>query len=700
MSITTKIEELPFHTGVYCNGCNGPVYGIRYKCQSCYDFDLCEECEKRGIHKQHSLSKISKTKASVTSATIPSSSIADTPHVPTSESQFVHHGVYCNSCNGPVVGIRFKCNTCFDYDLCERCEKKGIHKEHTLVKISYRLSSNASQSANPLPATPHNNSFMQHYLNYILTPLARGFTNIKDEEQLKTIIEYLKNLLEPLGIDVTTLIEIHTKNSTKTPQQKKQESKNLPLFENDPEQLKIIGEQVRTYLENLNLETCYSIQNSITCDGCNETIVGSRFKCATCLDYDLCLSCEKKGIHKEHSLIKVTKRRELTKDAQISNHKWCSSCNDPIIGVKYKCTTCIDHHLCEHCEKKGTQKQHSFMRVDGDKETTNNKHVLCDGCNKTVTGKRFKCSTCSDYDLCEECEKKNVHSEHLLVRYTEKNEKTVEEPIIHDGVFCNHCDGPVIGTRFKCVTCFDYDLCERCEKKGVHKEHSLYKVMNPTRLSTHSTLSSHIPIGSASIKSTTTNSFQQFLNNFRLFTNTNKISYSDFYSKIYKNQSPFTAPYLANNLCLNPTTSSTTRRLCSLMNEPNFAEPKMSTTVLPTQAITTNLEKMKLSNYPPMTGSQSRPSQHSISSSSSRIKDADRKKMDEFIEDSDYEAFVRSFVDIDSDDDNDMLEKDIEKEFKSNLFNDTSIKSVDFRNDKFFSNFLKSDNIKKISNKN
>jgi hypothetical protein len=126
----------------------------------------------------------------------------------------------------------------------------------------------------------------------------------------------------------------------------------------------------------------------------------------------------------------------------------------------------------------------------------------------------------------------------------------------------------------------------------------------------------------------------------------------------------------------------------------------MSTTVLPTQAITTNLEKMKLSNYPPMTGSQSRPSQHSISSSSSRIKDADRKKMDEFIEDSDYEAFVRSFVDIDSDDDNDMLEKEIEKEFKSNLFNDTSIKSVDFRNDKFFSNFLKSDNIKKISNKN
>ena len=136
------------------------------------------------------------------------------------------------------------------------------------------------------------------------------------------------------------------------------------------------------------------------------------------------------------------------------------------------------------------------------------------------------------------------------------------------------------------------------------------------------------------------------------------------------------------------------------MNESTFTEPKMSTTILPSQAITTNLEKMKLSNYPPMTGSQSRPSQHSVSSSSSRIKETDRKKMDEFIEDSDYEAFVRSFVDIDSDDENDMLEKDIEKEFKSTIFNETAIKSVDFRDDKFFSHFLKSDNVKKISNKN
>ncbi|XP_059126421.1 sequestosome-1 isoform X2 [Peromyscus eremicus] len=43
----------------------------------------------------------------------------------------VHPNVICDGCNGPVVGTRYKCNVCPDYDLCSVCEGKGLHREHS-----------------------------------------------------------------------------------------------------------------------------------------------------------------------------------------------------------------------------------------------------------------------------------------------------------------------------------------------------------------------------------------------------------------------------------------------------------------------------------------------------------------------------------------------------------------------------------------
>lgn len=45
-------------------------------------------------------------------------------------------------------------------------------------------------------------------------------------------------------------------------------------------------------------------------------------------------------------------------------------------------------------------------------------------------------------------------------------------PMIHGGVGCDGCQGPVIGLRFKCTVCPDYDLCGSCESKGLHSEHA------------------------------------------------------------------------------------------------------------------------------------------------------------------------------------------------------------------------------------
>lgn len=47
-----------------------------------------------------------------------------------------HFGVTCDGCDGHVVGFRYKCVVCNDYDLCGRCETKGIHPGHNMIRIA------------------------------------------------------------------------------------------------------------------------------------------------------------------------------------------------------------------------------------------------------------------------------------------------------------------------------------------------------------------------------------------------------------------------------------------------------------------------------------------------------------------------------------------------------------------------------------
>ncbi len=52
--------------------------------------------------------------------------------------------------------------------------------------------------------------------------------------------------------------------------------------------------------------------------------------------------------------------------------------------------------------------------------------------------------------------------------------------IIHNGIHCDMCKKQNIqGIRYKCVFCNDFDLCEECEAKDMHNfDHSFIKIKN------------------------------------------------------------------------------------------------------------------------------------------------------------------------------------------------------------------------------
>jgi len=60
-----------------------------------------------------------------------------------------------------------------------------------------------------------------------------------------------------------------------------------------------------------------------------------------------------------------------------------------------------------------------------------------------------------------------------------KTEETSEKSAIHIGVTCDGCQGSVVGNRYKCTECPDYDLCQACSDKKLHPDHNMIKITHP-----------------------------------------------------------------------------------------------------------------------------------------------------------------------------------------------------------------------------
>ncbi|NXL82255.1 SQSTM protein, partial [Leptocoma aspasia] len=175
----------------------------------------------------------------------------------------VHPNVICDGCEGPVVGTRFKCSVCPDYDLCSTCEGKGIHKEHNMVMFQSPLLNPFEWLPRgrwlrkmrhgvppfpwmhcwgyPGPAAPcHNSEQAEATAAAPSAPPAEASTNSQPQDPnvtfLKNVGESVAAFLSPLGIEVDIDVEHGGQRSKVTPTSANQEKTNAEATSSAPTQ--------------------------------------------------------------------------------------------------------------------------------------------------------------------------------------------------------------------------------------------------------------------------------------------------------------------------------------------------------------------------------------------------------------------------------------------------------------------------------
>lgn len=117
----------------------------------------------------------------------------------------IHKGIFCNKCGKEIIGKRFKCVQCNNFNLCQFCENDYIHDiKHIMVSIIYPIQ-NESELLSKLDK---NLSYKNQNLNYDIEPKIFYFNSENDVQSQEITI---KNIgLESWKQSYLKCIETHS----------------------------------------------------------------------------------------------------------------------------------------------------------------------------------------------------------------------------------------------------------------------------------------------------------------------------------------------------------------------------------------------------------------------------------------------------------------------------------------------------------
>lgn len=166
-------------------------------------------------------------------------------------------------------------------------------------------------------------------------------------------------------------------------------------------------------------------------------------------------------------------RTDFAKNFANHGTSYCDGCLlRNFSGPMFICDSCHNFVVCQACISQLNQfhdPSHKFpLKVTNEELKLENIGITCRGCSTSnFTGPRYNCQQCLDpYDLCQRCISRasSLHIPgHTFVAVKTPNNKTV-----HTSVTCNGCKTtPIVGLRYKCQFCSDYDLCAQCHLKNI-----------------------------------------------------------------------------------------------------------------------------------------------------------------------------------------------------------------------------------------
>ena len=163
----------------------------------------------------------------------------------------------------------------------------------------------------------------------------------------------------------------------------------LPCLHNLNNICKRLESQITTYSQTLKyyqenscslntIESAYDHFKFIEhihacCDGCYELpLIGTRYKCKKCPNFDLCFKCRHTFPHKHANFFPIT-------TSKYHINKQCNSCFGKIADIVYKCIVC-GKDLCHECllvngHEHDRDRILSLMPFDTDLEWSSNKNL-------------------------------------------------------------------------------------------------------------------------------------------------------------------------------------------------------------------------------------------------------------------------------------------------------------------------------------